>query len=328
MQSPRSRPAWPGPSVGDVLRRLLSAVLLVVAVVLVPLGALSTWAKYEIEDPDRYVATMAPLASDPDVRDAVAGAVTDSVMKEIDVGPLQGTVESFVRDAVRSFTETRTFKTAWNAANRAAHDAVQDALNDRSDGGAVTIDLAPITEQVKKQLTDDGVPFADSIPVRKTEVTLMQSSDLGPFGKGFHMLQVAGLWLPAAAVLLAVAGIFLAVHRRRAIIRTALGAAIGGAVLAVAIVVGRGLTLDDLPKDVSRAAAGAVYDALTSSLSVAAWVILGVGLGVAAAVWLLRRRRSPGSPSSSSISPKISPKLLKSGEESPRRAGLSSPSGD
>ncbi|MGW7272334.1 hypothetical protein ACWGH5_17615 [Streptomyces sp. NPDC054864] len=296
-----------------MFRRPLSAVLLVIAVLLVPLGALSTWAKYEIEDADAYVATMAPLASDPDVRDAVAGAVTDSVMKEIDVGPLQGTVESFVRDAVRSFTGTKAFKMAWDAANRAAHDAVQEALSDRSDGGAVTIDLAPITEQVKRQLGADGVPFADRIPVTHTEVTLMESSDLGPFGKGFHMLQVAGLWLPVAAVILAVAGIFLAVHRRRAVIRTALGAALAGAVLAVAVMVGRGLTLDDLPKDVSRPAAEAVYDALTLTLSVAGWVILGVGLVVALAAWLLRRRPSPAPPSSSSIA---------------GRAGNSSPSGD
>ncbi|MEU3736770.1 MULTISPECIES: hypothetical protein [unclassified Streptomyces] len=272
-----------------MLRRSLSAVLLVLAVLLVPLGALSTWAKYEIEDADRYVATMAPLASDPDVRDAVADAVTDGVAKEIDAGPLQDTVESFVRDAVRSFTGTPAFEAAWKAANREAHAAVQDALTDQADGGAVTIDLAPITEQVKRQLDADGVPFADRIPVTHTEVTLMESSDLGPFGKGFHMLQVAGLWLPLAAVLLAVAGIFLAVHRRRAIIRTALGAALAGAALALAVMVGRGLTLDDLPKDVSRPAAEAVYDALTSSLSVAGWVILGVGLAAALAAWLLRR---------------------------------------
>ncbi|MEV6758814.1 hypothetical protein [Streptomyces sp. NPDC051214] len=278
-----------------MFRRPLSAVLLALAVLLVPLGALSTWAKYEIEDADRYVATMAPLASDPDVRDAVATAVTDSVTKQIDVGPLQGTVESFLGDAVRSFTGTKAFRTAWNAANRAAHDAVQRALSDQSDGGAVTIDLAPITEQVKRQLAADGVPFADSIPVTHTEVTLMESSDLGPFGKGFHMLQMAGLWLPVAAVLLAVAGIYLAVRRRRAIIRTALGAALGGAVLAVAVMVGRGLTLDDLPKDVSRPAAEAVYDALTHALSVAGWVILGVGLAVALAAVLFRRwgKRNP-----------------------------------
>ncbi|MEV8021727.1 hypothetical protein AB0O76_36440 [Streptomyces sp. NPDC086554] len=280
-------------------RSLLSAVLLVLACLLVPLGAISTWAKYEIEDADAYVATMAPLDGDAAVQDAVAGPVTDAVVKEIDAGPLQGTVESFVRDAARSFTETPAFEAAWEAANRAAHDAVQAALNDESDGRAVTFDLAPVTEQVKRQLSQDGVPFADRIPVRHTEVTLLESSDLGPFGKGFHMLQVAGLWLPLAAVLLAVAGILLALHRRRAVIRTALGTALAGAFLALAVTVTRGITLDDLPATVSRAAAGAVYDALTYSLWVAAWVILGVGLAVALTAWLLRRRQSPAPPSPS-----------------------------
>ncbi|WJV47373.1 hypothetical protein [Streptomyces flavofungini] len=269
-------------------RAALSAVLLVLACLLVPVGTVSTWAKYEIEDADAYVATMAPLASDPAVRDAVTAAVTDSVAKEIDAGPLQSTVESFLHDAVRSFTETSAFRTAWNAANRAAHDAVQSALTHDSDG-AVTIDLAPITEQVKRQLTEEGTPFASRIPVRHTEVTVMQAQDLSHFRKGFRMLQVAGLWLPVAAVLLAAGGILLAVRRRRAVTATALGAAVGAATLAAAIAVARGLTLADLPPDVSRTAAGAVYDALTDTLRTASWVIVGVGLAVAAGAWVSGR---------------------------------------
>ncbi|MBJ3805795.1 hypothetical protein JGB26_01420 [Streptomyces flavofungini] len=271
--------------------------LLVLACLLVPVGAVSTWAKYEIEDADAYVATMAPLASDPAVRDAVTAAVTDSVAKEIHAGPLQSAVESFLRDAVHSFTETGAFQAAWNAANRAAHDAVQSALTHDSDG-AVTIDLAPITEQVKHQLTEEGTPFANRIPVRHTEVTVMKAQDLSHFRKGFRMLQVAGLWLPVAAVLLAVGGILLAVRRRRAVTATALGAALGAGVLAAAVAVGRGLTLDDLPPDVSRAAAGAVYDALTDTLRTAAWVIVGVGLVVALGAWLSGRlpRGGPGVP--------------------------------
>ncbi|MER5301082.1 hypothetical protein ABT039_16645 [Streptomyces lasiicapitis] len=274
-------------------RAALSAVLLVLACLLVPVGVVSTWAKYEIEDADAYVATMAPLASDPAVRDAVTAAVTDSVAKEIDAGPLQSAVESFLRDAVRSFTETGAFQAAWNAANRAAHDAVQSALTHDSDG-AVTIDLAPITEQVKRQLSEEGTPFANRIPVRHTEVTVMKAQDLSHFRKGFRMLQIAGVWLPVAAVLLAVGGILLAVRRRRAVTATALGAALGAGVLAAAVAVGRGLTLDDLPPDVSRAAAGAVYDALTDTLRTAAWVIVGVGLAVALGAWLSGRLRRGG----------------------------------
>ncbi|MFK4065301.1 hypothetical protein [Streptomyces sp. NPDC029674] len=278
------------------VRAALSAVLLVLACLLVPVGALAVWAKYEIGDRDSYVATMAPLASDPAVRAAVADAVADSVSKEIDVGPLQGAVESFVRDAVRSFTETGAYKTAWNAANRAAHDAVQSALDKDTDAGRngeVTIDLAPITEQVKRQLENDGVPFASKIPVSHTEVTVLESDDLGRLWRGFHALQVAGVWPAVAAAVLAVTGILLAARRRRAALATALGMALAAAALAAAVATGRALALDDLPPDISRDAAGAVYDALTETVWVTAWVIIATTLLIALAAWLTPRLRRP-----------------------------------
>ncbi|MDI3402890.1 hypothetical protein [Streptomyces cavernicola] len=273
------------------VRAVLCVVLLVLACLLTPLGALSTWAKYEIGDADNYVATMAPLASDPDVRQNVADAVSAEIMRNIDVGPLQSAVEPFLQDAVLSFTETRTFRTAWNAANREAHSAVQDALND---DGPVTLDLAPIIEQVRNQLVEDGLPFAESIPVEHAEITVLE--DLGTLGKGFHMLQVAGVWLPVAAVLCAAAGLALAVRRRRAVVATALGVALGAVLLAVALAVGRSLTLDDLPPDLSRPAVAAVYDALTSSLRTASWIILGLALLVAVVAWVSGRFGSPRKP--------------------------------
>ncbi len=58
----------------------------------------------------------------------------------------------------------------------------------------------------------------------------------------------------------------------------------------------RRLTLDDLPPDIDRAAAGAVYDALTAFLRTTAWVVLVAGLAVALAAWVTGRvRRTPGS---------------------------------
>lgn len=298
MQSPRSRPVRAGPCLGCVprsVRSTLSAVLLVLACLLVPLGALSTWSRYEIGDADNYVATMAPLASDPAVRSAVADAVTGAVMEEIDVGPLQGAVESFVRDAAGSFTETAAYKTAWNAANRAAHDAVQRALSDDSDG-AVTIDLAPITQRIKQQLSDDGVPFASKIPVEHTEVTVMRSKDLGWLRQVIQLLQSAGLWLPVAAAVSAVGGVLAAGRRRRAVVVAGLGIALAAGLLLGAVAVGRALTLSDLPPDISRGAVGSVYDALTESLWVAGWVVLGAGTLLALGAWLAPRVRRAAAP--------------------------------
>ncbi|MER6968775.1 hypothetical protein ABT408_34965, partial [Streptomyces halstedii] len=133
------------------LRSVLSAVLIVLACLLAPLGALSTWAMYGLGDSGRYEATVAPLAADADVRDAVAAGVTDGILREVHVRQgLQGPVNHFVRDAVRSFTETEAYRTAWETANMAAHDAVMRALRDDREG-AVTVDLAPVTERVKRR---------------------------------------------------------------------------------------------------------------------------------------------------------------------------------
>jgi len=268
-------------------------VLIGLACLLAPLSALAAWAKYGIEDGSRYAATTAPLASDAQVRDAVAAAVTDDIMREVHVGPpLQASVHAFVHDAVRSFTGTEAFRSAWATANLTAHDAVLRALRGEDDS-PVTIDLAPAAERMKRQLTDEHVPFARRIPVAHTEITLLRSEDLSKLRKGFHVLEVAGFWLPVAAVGFALAGILLAVYRRRAVLATGLGTALGAALLGVAVSVGRRLTLRDLPADVSHPAAAAVYDALTETLRTVSWLLVAVGLAVALTCRLTARYGSP-----------------------------------
>jgi hypothetical protein len=280
------------------LRRALSALLIVLGCLLLPFGALAAWAAYGLADTGQYVSTMAPLADDPDVRDAVADTVGDGIMREVDVGrPMRGTVAPFVREAVRSFTQTEAFRLAWDAGNRATHDAVLRALHGEREE-PVTVDLAPVTAQVKDRLTQDHVPLAARIPVQHTAVAVLPAAELDRLRKGFHVLEVAGFWLPVAAVVFAVGGIALAVRRRRAVTAAALGTALGGALLGLALVIGRRLTLADLPPDVSHPAAAAVYDALTSTLRTVSWLLLALGLIVAALAWIggRLRRSGPGEP--------------------------------
>ncbi|MFF3328589.1 hypothetical protein ACFYWX_03355 [Streptomyces sp. NPDC002888] len=285
------------------LRTALSASLIALSCLLVPFGALAAWVAYGLADTGRYVATMAPLATDPAVRNAVADTVGAGIMREVEVGhPDERAVAPFVHDAVHSFTQTRAFRAAWDAGNRATHDAVMDALRDDR-ARAVTVDLAPVTLQVKRQLADDNVPLADHIPVEHTAVALLQAKDLAPLRKGYHVFDVAGFWLPVAAVVFAVTGIAVAARRRGAVLATALGTALGGAFLALAVAIGRRLTLADLPEDLHRPAGGAVYDALTATLRTASWLLVALGLTVALTTWLTgrygplaRRRRASAAP--------------------------------
>ncbi|MFR9798137.1 hypothetical protein ACL02U_19875 [Streptomyces sp. MS06] len=272
------------------LRAALSAVLLTVACLLVPFGALAAWVAYDVADTGNYVTAMAPLAGDPAVQNQIADTLGTGILRELGADPDDAALKPFVHDAVRSFTRTEAFGTAWNAANRAAHDAVLHSLRDGRHR-PVTVDLAPVAAQVRSRLLTQGVPFARRIPVRRTEVALLPARQVDRLRKGYDVLEVAGFWLPVTAVALAGAGIALAAGRRRALTATALGTALGGALLGLAVALGRHLTLRDLPEDVSEPAAGAVYDALTATLRTTSWLLLALGVTVALTTWLTGRYR-------------------------------------
>jgi hypothetical protein len=269
----------------------VSVVLIVLVAVLTPLSVLAVWAELEIGDTDSYVTTMAPLASDPAVQNAVAVRITDEVMEEIDAGPFQEGVRSLVHAAVLSFADTDAFKTAWNTVSRAAHTAVESALTSGDNGNRVTIDLAPVVEQVKQQLSKEGLPFADRIPVEGAEITILESDRLGAARDAFRRLQSAWVWLPVVTLLLAAGAVLLAVRTRRALIGIGIALAVGAVLLRITVAALRGPALDDLPPEVDREATGAVYDALTATLRTSAWWILVVGLALALTTWLLSRRR-------------------------------------
>ncbi|OKJ31520.1 hypothetical protein AMK22_25940 [Streptomyces sp. CB01580] len=314
------------------LSMTLSVVVPVLLAVLVPLSALSAWVDLEIDDTDRYVAAVAPLASDPEVRTTVADQITDATMQQIDAGPIHDVVRNFLHQAVLSFTTTDAFQDAWNATNRTAHEAVTAALNGNT-GEAVTIDLAPVTERIKKNLKADGIPFADRIPVQHTEITLISAERADQLRQTFRLLR-AGSVLPAvgtvvfAVLTVVVAGIAARTRAGRpggehgaagtgdarnardrastrgtagteaALAATALvglGFALGAVVLRVVVAIARNRVLAGVPAGQTGGAA-AVYDALTGSLRTTAWTVLGAGLAVALCAVLARRGGVPAGP--------------------------------
>lgn len=292
---PAATPLAPGPAAafpGDV-RTILSTVLIVLVALLVPASAVAYWADRELGDADRYTAAMSPLAENPKVQEVVVTQVTRALAGQIDAGPFQIGLDTLLGEALHSFAGTSAYRTAWDAANRAAHAAFLDALT-TGHGDALTIDLAPVIAQVRGDLVADEVPFADRIPVTHLTVKVMEYDNLAALRKGFHMLEVAGVWLPVLTVLLAAAAIAVAVHRRRAVMATGTGLAVGAGLLWLTVEVCRRLTLDDLPADIDRPAAGAVYDALTAYLRTTSWVVLAIGLAAVLAAWVMGRlRRTP-----------------------------------
>ncbi|MGW1893198.1 hypothetical protein ACWCP6_23570 [Streptomyces sp. NPDC002004] len=302
-------------------RSVLAVVLVLVAALLTPLSLVATWANSIVGDTDRYVATVAPLASDPDVQDAVTNRVTTAVMDHIDIhslldkvapadrprldqalnlvsGPLTSGISGLVQDTVHKFVTSDTFDTLWVQLNRRAHTAVDKALTGKGGGAvkltgdAVTIDLAPVIDEVKKRLVDRGLTIAGKIPEVHTSFTVLRSDELRKVKQGFRLLQLLGVWLPLLTLVIAAAGVLLAVRRRRALVTVALLVAAGAAVLGIALWVFRPFYLDALPADVSQPAAGSVYDALVHFLRASVRMVITLGVAVALAAWLTGEGRA------------------------------------
>ncbi|MEU9856993.1 hypothetical protein [Streptomyces sp. NPDC047974] len=297
------------------LRSFFSALLVFIGCVLVPLGLVAAWTADLLGDTDRYVQTVTPLASDPDVQAAVANRVTGAVMEHIDLpallegvapderplaekalgklgGSLESAVSSFVHDRAQDVVASPAFQTIWTDANRAIHTSLDRALTGDQEGAVkiqtdtVTIDLAPVIERVKERLVDSGLTIAGKIPEIHTDFTVLRSDDIGKAKTGFALLQTMGVWLPVIAVLLVAGGVLLAVRRRRALVAAALGFAFAAVVLGVALTVFRTVYLNALPSSVSPAAAGSVYDTLIRFLRTSVRVCAVLGVLVALAAWL------------------------------------------
>ncbi|MFI8228906.1 hypothetical protein ACIGDI_08745 [Streptomyces sp. NPDC085900] len=282
------------------MRALGSSLLIILASLLALLAVVAVWANSIVRDTDRYVATMAPLASNPDIQKAVTNRVTDAVLQRVDVnglvkelsdaaaqkgvppriatlvgnldGPIENGLKQLVSNTVMRVVSSSAFETAWTNANRRAHSAVDKALTGNSDSvvqlkdNEVAIDVGPIVAQVKQRLVDSGLAVASKIPTVHTDFVVVEGKDVGKVKSYMRVLQILGNWLPVIAVLIAAAGVFLAVHRRRALIGAAIGVFIAMVVLGVALTVFRAVYLDHLPPGTNSAAAGAVYDALVRFL--------------------------------------------------------------
>ncbi|KUL21256.1 hypothetical protein [Streptomyces regalis] len=313
LESARTPRHHPFRSLGSVLLILLAALLSLLSVVAV-------WANSIVQDTDRYVDTVGPLASDPDVQKAVTNRVTAAVLAQVDVdalvkeltdvaeqkgvppraaellgdldGPIANGLKQLVSSTVERVVTSSAFETVWVNANRRAHAALDKALTGQSDStvkledNKVVIDLGPIVANVKDQLVDAGFSPAAKIPAVHTNFVVFASEDVGEIKTYVRVLEILGGWLPVIALLVAAAAVYVAFNRRHALVGAALAVFAAMLVLGIGLTVARDVYLDHLPPGTSQAAAGSVYDALVKFLRAGVRALAAVALFTAAGAFL------------------------------------------
>ncbi|MEU7512790.1 hypothetical protein AB0B13_12360 [Streptomyces sp. NPDC042898] len=306
----------------------VSAVLITLTCILVPVSLITVWVHDIVLDSDRYVSTVTPLASDPAIEAAAVNRISEAADARVDgaqvtsdiaawlesqglpprvgaaiksLGPqLDSAVDQAVTKLATRFVESDRFETVWTEANRAAHSAVVHVLTGEGrgsvevSGGTVTLDVGAAVEQVKKDLVEAGLSPAEKIPEVDKQMVLFQSDKLEKIRDLAHLLDVVGNWLPILTVLLGVIGVVLARRRRRALVTTMLGAAAACLVLAIGLVIARSYYLDHLPAQVqSPEAAAAIFDTLLRFLRVSLRTAIVLGILVAIGAYLSGAGRLP-----------------------------------
>ncbi|HET6748689.1 MAG TPA: hypothetical protein VFL71_05465, partial [Actinomycetes bacterium] len=293
--------------------------------VLAPLAGVAVWARNQVTNTDRYVATVQPLASDPAIQQAVTDQITAQVFTYVDIqaltnqvvdaltvrvegrglppqaaaalgglaGPIANGVQGFVRTQVERIVQSQAFADAWVQANRVAHDALVKALTGEG-GGAVTVandtvtlNLAPFIQTVKQRLVAQGFTLAERIPQVDKSFVLFQSEDITRARSAFNLLNTLGVWLPVIALILIGIGVYVAKDHRRALIGAGLGVAAGMVLLALGLAVFRSIYLDGVPAEVlPHDAAAVLYDTIVRFLRAGLRTLLVLGLVVAAGAFL------------------------------------------
>jgi len=301
-------------------RSITAIVLFVVATLLFPIGVLGFWGQRTITNTERYLETVAPLSSDPQVQEAMATIVSDQVIASLNVeeaiqgwlppavqplaGPLTSALESLIDRAVLKVMQSELFQQVWITFNEAAQKSMLALLEGKQDGplqintnGQVVLDSTGLYQAVRQQMIDRQVPLATNLPEtppQDRQIVVLQNDQLERIQLFYSLTKPLLTWLLWLSVGLFVISIFLARRRARMVLAT------GIVVLATALLIRLGLSAGQdqitlvLQNTPLAPAEGAFFETLTRFLSNAVNWLLVVGIALAIGGWLFGASRPAG----------------------------------
>jgi hypothetical protein len=296
-------------------RSFAVVVLTIIGALCLTLSVPAIWARNQVLNTDRYVATMEPLASNADVQASIEAAVNRQITANLDIGafveqalpaeaqrlkaPIESAVSGLITTVVHRVVTSDAFAQLWTAANRAAHTQLVGVLTGEEAGKAVTVsdgsvllNIGPLVEAVKTRLVAAGLTIAQNIPTVGATIEIAQVQGVERAQQVVRWLDTVATWLPWIGLLCLVGAVALARgRRRRAVLWAALSTAIGLVLLRLGLVLVREVYLDQMPTDVMTPQASAyVFDTVTRFLRDGIRLVFIVALVVAALAVLLGRR--------------------------------------
>ncbi|MBM7505615.1 hypothetical protein ACFPER_00760 [Agromyces aurantiacus] len=303
-------------------RTVAAVALVLVGLLLAPVALISAWARLQLVDTDRFVATFAPLAEDSDVQAFISDQVTAAIEEKVDIpgltkdvfdgirsldlppraedalglleAPAAQGLQTLVAGVVDRIVTSDAFADIWTAALRASHKQFTAALQGDPDAmlaigsnGTLSLQLGPIIEEVKQRLEDQGIGFASAIPVIERSVVIAKADSLTLVQTVYTLAVAVGTWLPFIVLLLLAAGVLVAKRRSAALVWTAGGLALTMILTLAGFGTGKLFFVGSVsPSIMPAATAESIYGGLTELMvsTIAAFIVLSISVALIA--WL------------------------------------------
>ncbi len=232
-------------------RSIASLLVFVLAALLTPVAVVGHWGHRTFNDPEQYLATVVPLASDVAVQESLSTAISDAILAQVDTeelvsgflgnlienspltealaGPISAGIESLIREAVARAVTSEEFAKAWRQLNEVAQKSLVAVLSGEPSGPVdirgdeLVLDISELVTGIQQRLVDQGITAAANItiPDNNREIVLFSSPALGQIRTIYAFTNPILEW-----ALVIVAALFLlsfALARRRVRTITVLG---------------------------------------------------------------------------------------------------------
>ena len=303
-------------------RGIAAAVSLVLAALLTTPAALAYWGQRTVNDTERYVDTVGPLAASPEVQDAVATKVTGALEKQVDIeailseafagviterprlelliDPLAGAIYGLIDTQVREFLASDTFEDFWITANTRLQQSLVRILQGEEtgavslEGDQVVLDVSEVIEQVKQRLVDRGLTMLENLPTPEEDrqIVLFDAPQLEQARTAYAVFNPVAQWLIVIVAALYLAALVLSRRRPRMTVITGVVLAANALVVGAALSVGRQMFIDALSDTEFASASTVIYDTLLSFLMRGQQVLLWLALVLVVTGWYLGRNAS------------------------------------
>jgi hypothetical protein len=284
-------------------------ILVVLGVLFAVLSLLAGYIRFQGLDTDTVSETAGELIADDEIREQVAATLVDQLYANVDVaaeleerlpsdqqglaGPVAAGLREFSDRAAIRMLERPRVQALWVTTVTRAHRQVIAVLEDdtgalSTEDGSVVLDLQPLVIQLGERVAVVG-DVAERLGPDAGRVEIMEANQLETAQDLTQLLKTLGTWLWLLPVALWAIALWIARGRRRSILRMiAIGSILAGLlVLVVRRITGSFLVDELVPSTAVQPAAQDAWDILTTLLRDGGFTLLGLGVIVLVAVWLV-----------------------------------------